>query len=342
MRTVVEGYEQDGLLQAQGFRVIWTHREGSVSVRLQVAALAYIQMVALLLLRKVSFMHVHAAMRGSFWRKSFFIATARFFGVSSIIHLHGSEMETFYGSLDTANKRRVRSVLEKAEKVVVLSDSWLSFVKNIAPKARVSVVNNYVRPPPAFVRQSVDSSCNVLFLGVLGQRKGIFDLIECWPAVLAAAPYAKLLIGGNGEIEKAQALVDSLGLTDSVELLGWIAGDQKLDLLRHADLYVLPSYNEGLPMSVLEAMSWGCPVVTTRVGGVPQLITDQVDGLLIEPGDRKALARSIIELAKDPILRARVGQAGYRRIVDTYSDSAVLPQWEEIYRNIHQSDISTD
>jgi glycosyltransferase involved in cell wall biosynthesis len=334
MRSVVEAYERDGLFQRWRFKSLRTHLEGSALARITIALRAYIEMLCLLSMGRVSFMHVHAAMRGSFWRKSFFAATARRFGVPSILHLHGSEMKTFYESLSTSRKNAVKQSLEKAAAVVVLSESWREFVTKIAPQARITVISNYVSLPAISPRVLVTSEFKVLFLGILGQRKGIYDLLEIWSAVISAVPGARLLVGGNGEIELAKNRATSLGIASSVDFLGWIDGYRKIELLKSADTFVLPSYNEGLPMSLLEAMSWGMPVVTTRVGGIPELITNNHDGLLIDAGDKTALTNALIRLGTDTTYRVLIGNAGRVRIESNFSDVAILPQLEAVYTSV--------
>ncbi len=334
MRSVVEAYARDGLFQRWGFKSLWTHREGSAISRMTVCLCAYLDMLQLLLKSQVSFLHLHVAMRGSFWRKSFFAATARRFGVPSIIHLHGSEMKTFYGSLSPLRQAVVKHSLEHAGRVVVLSESWRKFVAEIAPQAHIEVIHNYVTVPVERPRAPHASDFNVLFLGLLGHRKGIYDLLDCWPTVLQTVPGARLLVGGNGEVELAIRRASAQGVSTSVDFLGWVDGAQKLDLFGIADAFVLPSYNEGLPMSVLEAMSWGKPVVATRVGAIPELITNELDGLLVTAGDQMALADALIRLGLDYRLRRTLGEAGRKRIEGTFSNHAVLPRLDALYSTI--------
>jgi glycosyltransferase involved in cell wall biosynthesis len=334
MRSVVEAYERDGLFKSWRFQSLWTHKDGSAIARVAIALKAYLILLWLLATGSVSFMHVHVAMRGSFWRKSLFAATARRFDVPSIFHLHGSEMKTFYDSLSTSRRLNVKRSLERAAAVVVLSESWREFVAEIAPQSRIHVINNYVTLPHETSSASDSKEFKVLFLGVLGHRKGIYDLLECWPAVVEKVPGARLLVGGNGEIDAAKDRAASLGVVGSVDFLGWIDGEQKVELLKSADAFVLPSYNEGLPMSVLEAMSWAKPVVTTRVGGIPELITDAKDGLLINAGDQDSLARTLISLGLDSTLRQRLGNAGRARVESNFSDVAILPRLEAVYTEV--------
>jgi glycosyltransferase involved in cell wall biosynthesis len=341
MLSVVEAYERDKIFNEWAFRSLWTHREGTVPLRAAVALRAYLQMLWLLMLGRVSFMHVHAAMRGSFWRKTLFVRTARWFGVPSIIHLHGSEMQTFYQSLSAARQKAVRLALEKADAVVVLSDSWQSFVREIAPQAKITVVNNYVALPSLRATPAAHisgSSFSVLFLGMLGRRKGIYDLLASWPAITAEIPGARLLIGGNGEIDAARLRAAELGITGSVDFLGWVDGDRKVALLKNSDVFVLPSYNEGLPMSVLEAMSWGKPVITTKVGGIPELITSGKDGILVDAGNREQLSDALLAFGHDAAFRELIGSAARERIEANFSDVAVLPSLDLLYRQISRAE----
>jgi glycosyltransferase involved in cell wall biosynthesis len=334
IRSVVEAYEKDGLLADWRFQLLWTHTEGGKKEKIMTCVKAYFKLLSLLILNKISFIHLHAAMRGSFWRKTFFMLTARLFNVPCILHLHGSEMKVFYDHLPTIGKKAVSWSLTRAQKVIVLSDSWHAFISKIAPKANISIVNNYVSLPKLTSSHGDLHRFNVLFLGILGQRKGIYDLLKIWPEVLKEVPQAVLLVGGNGEVEQAKLMAQQLNIQHAVRFLGWIDQTQKNQLLEEADVFDLPSYNEGLPMSVLEAMSWGKSVITTRVGGIPQLITDHENGFLITPGEQTRHLELLIMLAKDSATRQKVGQSARIRIENAFSDQVILPKLAQIYQEL--------
>jgi len=335
MRSVVEAYERDGIFERWHFKWLWTHCEGSPVKKLIKGLRAYLSMLGLLVRGRVSFLHLHSAMRGSFWRKSFFMMTARLFGVPCIFHLHGSEMKTFYNSLPGFGKRLVQWSLEHADAVIVLSDSWKVFIAQAAPKAKIHIVNNYVTLPKRLpAKKDHANSFDVLFLGILGHRKGVYDLLAAWPSVLKAVPHARLLIGGNGEVDKSKETAKTLGITDSVEFLGWVDGERKATLLETAGSFVLPSYNEGLPMSVLEAMSYEVPAVTTDVGGIPELINNDVNGIMVTPGDQAALSDALIKLGSDLEFRQSIASEGRKRIEESFSELVILPKLEGIYANI--------
>lgn len=331
MRSVVEAYRRDGFIEAEKIRLIASYDDGGFAARQLLLVRSLALFVWLLMTRRVELVHCHAAMRGSFWRKGFFSSLARLFGVPVLLHLHGSEMKPFYASQRPAVQRMIRRHLERAHRVIVLSESWRTFIASVAPAARVVVVPNYVRLPPERPVETRNAD-QLLFLGLVGPRKGTFDLVEAFAAVHAAHPAARLVIGGNGEVEKAGELVARHGLGAAIELAGWVDGPARQRLLDAAGIYVLPSYNEGLPMSVLEAMAEGLAVVTTRVGGIPELVTDGVDGLLIEPGDKAELSRALGRLLGDEALRVRIAEAGRRRVADHYSDRVVLPMLHALYR----------
>jgi glycosyltransferase involved in cell wall biosynthesis len=331
MRSVVEAYQRDGFLDKEDVRLVASYVDGNVLVRQLVLVRALAVYIWLLMTKRVELVHAHAAMRGSFWRKGLFTSLARLFSIPVILHLHGSEMKPFYESQPPVLQRWIKRHLEKATRVVVLSESWREFVSRIAPAARIAVVPNYVVVPPV-ADDELRHSQEVLFLGLIGPRKGTFDLIPAFADASVRYPDARLTIGGNGEVEKAKALIASLQLDGRAVLAGWVGAEAKETLLRRSGIYVLPSYNEGLPMSVLEAMAAGLAVITTRVGGIPELITDGVDGLLIEPGDKEGLRQSIEALLRDGELRRRLAEAGRLRVEKNYSDQAILPMLQQIYQ----------
>ncbi|MFT3968642.1 MAG: glycosyltransferase family 4 protein, partial [Sphingobium sp.] len=137
----------------------------------------------------------------------------------------------------------------------------------------------------------------------------------------------------TGEVERARASARSMGIGNVVDLPGWIDGERKQDLLRTSGIYILPSHNEGLPVSLLEAMSHGLAVIGSRVGGIPELIRDGTDGLLVDAGDVAAIADALERLLSDDALRERLGSAARARIDDAFSDRAVLPLLDQLYRH---------
>lgn len=335
MRSVVEAYDRDGFLAAENVRVIFAYREGHFAARQIVLIRALAAFVWCLLSRRVELVHCHASVWGSFWRKGVFASLARLFGIPVVLHLHGSEMKQFWAAQRPWAQRLVRRHLEKATRVVVLSESWKAFIGAVAPKASIAVVPNYVRVPPGREpdRRGEDT---VLFLGLIGPRKGTFDLIRAFAAVRSRHPRARLVLGGNGQVAEATQLATDLCIQDSVVIAGWVDGDAKAELLRSAPIYVLPSHNEGLPVSVLEAMAAGAAVVTTRVGGLPELVTDGVHGTLVEPGDLDGLAEALNTLLGDRAMQNRMAAAGRQRIEENYSDRVVLPRLHRIYADVRR------
>lgn len=330
MRSVVEAYVRDGFIEREKVTLIPAYSDGGLLARQIVLLRALMIFIWCLARYRVELVHCHAAMRGSFWRKGIFATIARQFGIPVLLHLHGSEMKPFYHSQHPLLQKMIRWHLERATRVIVLSESWKEFVTLIAPAARIVVIPNYVKISEQ--RSTARRSPNdILFLGLIGARKGTFDLIHAFHDVHDRHPDARLIIGGNGQTAEAQALISQLKLDGSVTLAGWVGGEDKTRLLERSSIYALPSYNEGLPMSVLEAMAAELAVITTRVGGLPELVTNGVNGILIEPGDRAGLTQALMDLLNHPELRARLAEAEFKRIADSYSDRVALPILQNVY-----------
>lgn len=311
---------------------------GSKAWRFLVACL---RLLGALLTGRVALVHAHVASHGSFWRKSLMLALARRFGVPTVFHLHGGGFADFAAGLGQGWRQRwVRRSLQASSQVVCLSARWQGWVRGFAPQARVAVIQNPVRVPSddelAAWRAAADTAAQpyVLYLGLISRTKGSFDLLRAWPAVRAAHPQWALKIGGNGESASLLQAAADAGVAGSVHYLGWVAGDQKHSLVAGAGVFALPSYNEGLPVSVLEAMACGVPVVCTPVGGVPDIVTDGQEGLLVPVGDTQALAEALTRLASQPDLRRAMGQAGRRRVLAHNAVPIVVGQWLSLYREL--------
>lgn len=340
--SVVDSYERDGLFKRWGIHLVITHVEGSLRARLMRAATALGHVFVLAMNGRISLLHCHVSMYGSFWRKSLFAVMGRMFGIPVLLHLHGSKTKEFYRDLPPFAKRMVERQLAAAEAILVLSDSWRAFVLGLAPNARVVVLPNYVDIPVygSIGTHSMHESgsaeargdrINVLFLGMIGERKGVYDLLRAFAAAASGMPGLYLRLAGNGEVGKARKFAERLGLQREVEFLGWVDAEARNGLLADTDVFVLPSYNEGLPVSVLEAMAWGIPVITTPVGGIPELIKSHINGILIPPGDLTALQEAIERLGKDAEIRRRMGLAGRNAVRLRFSRENTLPKLEALY-----------
>jgi glycosyltransferase involved in cell wall biosynthesis len=275
-------------------------------------------------------------MKGSFWRKSLFTLIAKIFGVPVVLHLHGGIMKDFVSRQPLFVQKFIQWILARQTVVIVLSDSWKQYVQSISPNAYIKVLSNYVVLPDlhAIANKRSNIYTDVLFLGVINSAKGVFDLLPAFKDALSQVPNLRLIIGGKGEADRAHALALALKIEANVIFTGWVSGEEKLKLFRQAKFYVLPSYNEGLPVSILEAMSWQLPVISTRVGGIPELVRDGIDGLLINAGDQTALTNALIRLGQDADLRVLMGNNARQQVELNFSREVVVPQLEALYHSL--------
>jgi glycosyltransferase involved in cell wall biosynthesis len=178
------------------------------------------------------------------------------------------------------------------------------------------------------------SSNTILFLGRLEREKGIFELVDSVAKIRAEFPNTKLQFAGCGDVDGIRDRAKQLGIGENVEFLGWVSGTAKTSALAEAAIFVLPSYSEGLPIGLLEAMAASLPIVATAVGGIPDLVTDGTSGLLVQPKDPDALAGALLNLLRDPSLRARLGNEARRQIEERYASARVMPQIDALYRRL--------
>jgi glycosyltransferase involved in cell wall biosynthesis len=301
-------------------------------VQLRVFGRALLQVLLAILSGRIDIVHVHSASRGSFWRKSLVCALARARSIPYVFHLHSGEFPGFYeNECGSLGKAWIRHTLRGASAVIVLTESWRKTLDHIVPEARTVVVPNGI-PTPSGTTEN-DASNTVLFLGRLRAKKGIFDLIDAIPAVLARCPDAHFVLAGDGELDRARERIEALGVADSVTLTGWIDGEQKDRALASAAALVLPSYFEGFPVCILEAMAHRVAVVASAVGGIPDVLDQGSCGRLIAPGAPNEISDSISELLLDREVRHKLVGAAYRRYVQTYSLNRVINLLEEVYRN---------
>jgi glycosyltransferase involved in cell wall biosynthesis len=262
---------------------------------------------------RADIVHINLSSGGSTTRKLMIATLCRILRVSYVIHLHASGYEPFYAGASETLKRRIGKMFNKASSVIVLGSYWKNYVSRMWPGCarRVEVLANAT---PAFIAaptERSDDQLRILFSGKLGARKGTPELVEALGTLKNLENWVATL-AGDGDIEKTRSAIQTLGIEHRVEIPGWVGSDDVVKLLQNADILVLPSFAENLPMSVIEGMAAGLAVIATPVGAVEDIIKDGDTGLLVPPGDAVALAAALKRLLDDPALRQRLGKAAQK------------------------------
>jgi glycosyltransferase involved in cell wall biosynthesis len=318
---------------------VCTHDEGSLAHRGKIFVWAITIFVTKLLSRKVDLVHIHLSERGSVLRKILLTLLAFAFRRPVLIHTHGAEFQPFFMQLPGWGKSVLILIFRHCDGFIVLSKSWQDFYiyqLYLRPE-RVFILPNAVELPTQVPSRTANTYINLVFCGRVGYRKGAFDLIQALallPSDLSAC--IKLMMAGDGDLEQGQQLADHLKVSHHITFLGWVSARQRDQLLANADIFVLPSYNEGLPMAILEAMAWGIPVITTPVGGIPEVVTPSHNGLLVQPGDIQQLSEAMHLLIKDKALRLSLGKNA-RKTVESFDARTYGDRLAHIYNVVLKS-----
>nr|MCR5676203.1 glycosyltransferase family 4 protein [Lachnospiraceae bacterium] len=306
-----------------------TMRDGSALTKLLVFAGAWLRFGPLM--RRHDILHVHLSPRASFARKAMLVKRAHRMGKRIIIHQHGGSFGDFYYKEAGDRKRRyIRKIFAMADRVIVLSGEWRDFFADgICDPAKITVLYNGVPIPESIPTERHDH--NILYLGQLTKMKGIYDLLDAISEVLASVPDAQFFLCGDNGVEQCLQRVREAGIEEHVHLPGWIDEKKREELFSSCSVFVLPSYIEGMPMSLLEAMSRGLACVATSVGGIPEIIESGTNGILIEPGNAGVLAQALIRLLTDEEERGRIGAEGADTIRKRFDARDSLKKILELY-----------
>jgi glycosyltransferase involved in cell wall biosynthesis len=214
-----------------------------------------------------------------------------------------------------------------AGRVIVLTQFWHDYYSSLLalPASRLLLLPNPADLPHSVPDRSRREGLRLLFLGRIGTRKGAFDLIRAFAALPEdVRSRCHLTMAGDGETNEARALATQLGCSKRTTIPGWIGPGTVEKLLVESDVLLLPSYAEGMAMALIEAMSWGLPVVTTSVGGAGEFLEHGQNCMLVAPGDVQGISNAISELARDRAFRQRMGRAARETISRFGIDNYIL------------------
>jgi glycosyltransferase involved in cell wall biosynthesis len=315
---------------------ITSHDEGSITHRLLIFGRAVGALLWKLLRGETDLLHIHLSDGGSALRKAILTLIAFMFRKPVLMHAHGAEFHLTYFGLPKWAQQGLSGIFRRCNGFIVLSKTWQEFyVLNLGLNTKqVFILPNPTELPEQVPHRTNASKINLVFFGRIGQRKGAFDLIKAFAKLPAdQKDRSYLILAGDGELEQGRDLVENLNLTEHVTFLGWIDAKQRDMLLAKADVFVLPSYNEGLPMALLEAMGWGLPSITTPVGGIPELVSSSKNGLLVTPGDIQQLSEAMQSLISNESLRLSLGSAA-RETVAPFDIKTYCCRLSNIYQSI--------
>ncbi len=315
------------------FRFVATHQDGTKLAKAVRFAVGLSQAAWTLLVWNPDVSHIHFADRASTVRKGICTLLSRMAGVPVVLHAHAGDFDAFYQVRSRPTRWLIRHMLDSAAALIVLGQGWARFFHEECgvPMSRIHVQANPIRMPPSLERIA-HPGFRVLFVGRVSAKKGILDLVDA----LAGLPHelkreTLLVVCGDGEVHLLEAACSARGV--AIALRGWVDREVLEREYQQADVLALPSRFEGMPMAVLEAMSFGVPVVATRVGAVPEVVIDGETGFLVACDDVAGLSEALGMLGRDLSLRTRLGRQAFEQ-ARRYDVSETVRRFASLYSGV--------
>ncbi len=251
---------------------------------------------------------------------------AKLFNKKIVMTIHiGNQLEPY------AKDKIFKWWLNRSDLILLLAKRWEKLFVELYPDVKVPLDVLYnaceIRP---FISMK-DKKKLILFAGTHDTNKAPDLLINAWATLKDSYPDWQIAFCGNGNVSYYKKIANEKGLDDSVVFKGYIVGDEKEQYFHDASVLCLCSYMEGFPMTVLEAWSHGIAVITTPVGGLPDVIEDGSNCLVFPTGDSDKLAEQLSRIIGDEALRERIGMAGYKCAQDVFSFDVINKKLDDIY-----------
>jgi len=332
MLTVAEEYIKDEEYNAAvNLIYISTSTNGSIAIRFIYMLIGYIKILFVLNFRPIDIVHIHMAEKGSTFRKGRVCLWAKRREKKVIIHLHAGPFMAWYSTISTKRQEKVRKYFAASDKVFVLGEHWKEELKRIISEDKMTVLYNGVSVPSSNPYNL--SARNIVYFGVMKKEKGIYDLINVAAKIDHIIPdETKILLCGNDLEGDIQETIDKLGLGNRIKLMGWISGKEKNEVYASAAIDILPSYYEGLSMTVLEAMAYGIPVITTNISTMSEVLGSS--DWLVLPGDINALAEKVTMLIQAPLVRKSISNSEFNRAKTIFTRELAIRRTLEEYKEL--------
>jgi glycosyltransferase involved in cell wall biosynthesis len=317
---------------------------GSAFRKILTFAYALHRFIYLMVFKPVDLVHLHMAHGASFYRKAILALLSRAFRKPYIIQLHSGLLEQF-AMQSPVHKRLVRFILDRACAILVLYEEARWKARRLTSNRQLFVLPNPVNSNRMVTNLDADepetdspkglpnqANVQILFMGDIVPQKGILDLLKVIPKIEDHCPNVKFILCGHGRTRKLKRLCEEKGVGHLVEFRGWVTGQEKAQIFQRADIFVLPSHLDELPVAILEAMAYRLPVIATRTGGIPEAVEHGRTGLLIPPGDLNKLAESLVYLIERPMQRLDMGTNGQQLVKERFGRDYVAERLASVYK----------
>lgn len=332
MTTVVDNYYQYGLNEKVILKYIESCCDRNVLFKLIKEIFGIIKFI--FCVNKFDIVHIHVASRRSTFRKIIYIRISKFYGKKVILHIHGGGFKEFFDN-EISNRKQeyIKKWFNKADKIIVLSEEWKLYFSNIVNDKKIIVMYNGVNIPENFEK---NFNKNILFMGRICKEKGIFDLLYVIYKLKSKYPDIMLNICGAGCEREVDEFINKYQLKENVTRYGWINGDNLDEQLINNSIFVLPSYFEAMPMSILEAMAYKNIVIATYVGGIPQIIKNNVNGFLVQPGDVQNMEKIIKKIIGSDFYKKNIPIEARKTIIEKFNIKKNIKKLVKIYNEIQK------
>ncbi len=340
MATVLKDLQNSSLseqVQLECFNTFKTTPEGrSLFAAVSSKLTLWLRWTRLLLGKQKTIVHIHTCSGFTFFLDSVLVCLAKCLSKPVVLHIHGARFDQFLNELNPALFKYAQWLMARCHHIIVLSEWWRQTLQQKLGDLPFCIVENGVPIPDlSEVKQkNKKERVQILFLGNLCERKGVWDLILAMQNVESACLN---FVGGEedaGIFLKLEQQIKENNLTDKIKLLGPQFGDAKIAFLQKADIFVLPSYAEGLPISLLEAMAYALPVIVTPVGGIPVAVTDQQEGIIVNAGQVEELTNALNRLISDRGLADKMGTAARKRCEQNFGVEVAVDKLLNIYSRL--------
>lgn len=309
----------------------------SLPIRIFQAISRVLKLFYFLVFRKVDVVLIFSSYGFSAIEKGIMVLIAKLFGKYTVLSFRSGRM------IENIEKSKyfkwfVKKIINNSDVLICQSEYWKQFYKKIseAPDEKFHVVKNWIDVTSYngnIKQKKSNDTVNIVYMASLSRNKGIYDIITMVDEFRDDFSNTRFVIcGGGPELKIIRGKVNLLKLENIVELRGWVTGAEKFEIMNESDIHVLPSYFEGMPNSIIEAMASGKPVVSTKVGAIPEIVVDNNTGFLVDPGDIKGLRSALVKLINNVKLRSIMGKSGREYVLNNHDIKVV---WKELYAIIN-------